>query len=291
MPRQRLRLRLRQRFLLAIHRLPLVVRYWAGFVALYAPLRFWHNQALCHENPLGSFVVPGGCGVTLIADSPALTPVLPGTRPDGTVLLPNLWSLRPAGQQIDMEDFPVNIAVHPKGRFAAVLHSGYGKHAIVVVDLTTLQIASRAGSRRKLLRSGILRRRGATVLQRCRGGSDSLLPFRPRAPERSPANPPAQCQRALCSGGLAVGRNTNALYVAELWGHRVSEVDLKRGTNAWDLPLKASTNSVRSARHSFLGSRPGRGRQDEMKPCWTRPKPTIRFPTPADWTNAGSGFM
>ncbi len=44
---------------------------------------------------------------------------LPGRRPDGSVLLPNQWSLRPAGQQIELGDFPVNIAMHPKSRYAA----------------------------------------------------------------------------------------------------------------------------------------------------------------------------
>ena len=38
---------------------------------------------------------------------------LPGYRPDGSILLPNQWSLRPAGRQIELGDFPVNIALHP----------------------------------------------------------------------------------------------------------------------------------------------------------------------------------
>src|ERR1700745_3202558 len=69
---------------------------------------------------------------------------LPGPRPDGSVLLPNQWSLRPAGRQVALGDFPVNIAVHPDGRFAAVLHCGHGPHEIVVVDLKEGTIASRA---------------------------------------------------------------------------------------------------------------------------------------------------
>ncbi|HYG36189.1 MAG TPA: phosphoesterase, partial [Clostridia bacterium] len=52
-------------------------------------------------------------------------PTWPGKKSDGSVLLPNQWSLRPVGQQIDLADFPVNIALHPGGRFAAVLHAGY----------------------------------------------------------------------------------------------------------------------------------------------------------------------
>ena len=40
---------------------------------------------------------------------------LPGQRPDGSVLLPNQWSLHPVGKQVILGDFPVNVAVHPTG--------------------------------------------------------------------------------------------------------------------------------------------------------------------------------
>src|SRR4029077_660623 len=42
-----------------------------------------------------------------------------------------------------LADFPVNVAVHPGGRFAAVLHSGYSEHQILVVDLVSTQVISR----------------------------------------------------------------------------------------------------------------------------------------------------
>src|SRR5882724_10987233 len=56
---------------------------------------------------------------------------LPGKQRDGSVLLPNLWSLRPVGTQVELGDFPINIAIHPQGRFAAILHSGYSHHGIM----------------------------------------------------------------------------------------------------------------------------------------------------------------
>jgi hypothetical protein len=40
---------------------------------------------------------------------------LPGVQPDGAVLLPNQWFLRPAGRQFVVGDFPVAIAMHPGG--------------------------------------------------------------------------------------------------------------------------------------------------------------------------------
>src|SRR5258708_37601368 len=69
---------------------------------------------------------------------------LPGQRADGSVLLPNQWSLRPVGRQIELGDFPVNIAVHPQGRFAAILYSGYSHHGIMVVDLVSEKVVTNA---------------------------------------------------------------------------------------------------------------------------------------------------
>src|SRR6478672_5130107 len=68
----------------------------------------------------------------------------PGPQADGSVLLPNLWSLRPAGKQVLLGDFPVNIAVHPSGKWAAVLHSGYGENEVTVVHLAEGEVVSRS---------------------------------------------------------------------------------------------------------------------------------------------------
>src|SRR5579859_5557136 len=67
----------------------------------------------------------------------------PGRKPDGSVLLPNQWWLRPVGRQVPLTDFPVNVAVHPDGRFAAVLHSGYSDHEIQVVNLASAKVVFR----------------------------------------------------------------------------------------------------------------------------------------------------
>src|SRR4051812_12944445 len=56
--------------------------------------------------------------------------ILPGLQPDGSILLPNQWSLRAVGKQVVLGDFPVNIALHPGGTFAAVLHSGWGEQGV-----------------------------------------------------------------------------------------------------------------------------------------------------------------
>src|SRR5437879_3708137 len=67
---------------------------------------------------------------------------LPGKQADGSVLLPNQRSLRPVGRQVELGDFPISVAIHPGGRFATVLHSGYSTHQIVVVDIPSATVAS-----------------------------------------------------------------------------------------------------------------------------------------------------
>src|SRR5262245_19325173 len=85
----------------------------------------------------------GSLAVALRDDRPAApkaarrpAPVLPGIQPSGAVLLPTQWSLRPAGKQLPLGDFPVNLALHPGGKYLAALHAGFGTHEVAVVDLT-----------------------------------------------------------------------------------------------------------------------------------------------------------
>ncbi len=90
-------------------------------------------------------VLTGICGLLLAAVSLPWQPAesaeapppryLPGVQPGGEIRLPNLWSLRPAGTNLLLGDFPVNLALHPSGDYLAALHAGYGEHEIIIVDL------------------------------------------------------------------------------------------------------------------------------------------------------------
>src|SRR5262245_27572702 len=80
--------------------------------------------------------------LTALGDDPSAV-LWPGGKPDGSMLLPNLWSLRPAGDHVELGDFPVNMAVNPNGQLAAVLHCRYSPHEIVLVELEKKQLTSR----------------------------------------------------------------------------------------------------------------------------------------------------
>ena len=68
---------------------------------------------------------------------------LPGLQKDGFVQLPNQWRLKPVGAMLEVGDFPVNIAIHPSGKYLAVLHAGFREHEIMIIALN--------GARRTIL--------------------------------------------------------------------------------------------------------------------------------------------
>src|SRR5437764_1024 len=112
---------------------------------LYAQTECWHNSRTLMRLALRLIPFTGFLFLSACVSHPprSLRPApadLPGQRADGSVLLPNQWSLRPVGRQVVLGDFPVNISAHPGGRFAGVLHSGHGRHQITVVDVPAAKV-------------------------------------------------------------------------------------------------------------------------------------------------------
>jgi len=176
---------------------------------------------------------------------------LPGQRSDGSVLLPNQWSLRPVGRQIEMGDFPINIAVDPSGRFAAILHSGYTQHGIRIVDLKTEKIVGDTPIHDAFY--GIEFSHDGSQLF-CSGASDEVI-HRYHFQDGLLTNPQEIRLRTTNNVGVAVGlavdSKLNKLCVANLYGQSVSIVDL--GTNTVvDVPLTPDslTNSYEAVTKS-----------------------------------------
>ncbi len=163
--------------------------------------------------------------------------VVPGGQADGSVLLPNQWSLRPAGKQVLVGDFPVSIALHPGGRFAAVLHSGYGNHEVVIVDIPAAKVVSQvtleecfygitfSRDGRRLLTSGAGREEIHLF-----NFQDGYLSGHQTVRLRDPR------LRGVPSG-VVFSPEGDTAYVANLWGHRISQVALKdsRSVDRWIL--------------------------------------------------------
>jgi DNA-binding beta-propeller fold protein YncE len=165
---------------------------------------------------------------------------LPGARPDGSVLLPNQWSLRPAGAQIELRDFPVNIAVHPAGKFAAVLHSGYSANQISIVDLTIGKAVSHANIEQSFY--GLQFSRDGKRLF-CSGAGHEVVhqfDFERGALGNHKEIRVRDIEERGIPAGLAVDKSAGELFVANLWADRVSRVRLQEGSPVIDIPLRTN---------------------------------------------------
>lgn len=184
-------------------------------------------------------LLPVGLALLVVSAYPAEpkrpVAILPGQQPDGSILLPNQWSLRPVGRQVPMGDFPVNIAIHPAGRHAAVLHCGHGQHEVVIVDVTSAKIVSTVAFSEAFYGLAFSTD-GARLF--CSGASDEVvrtfkfaegyltepgeIPLRPVRERGIPA-------------GLALSRDGTKLWTANVLGHRVSEIALETPPRVTDV--------------------------------------------------------
>ncbi|HEY0455579.1 MAG TPA: beta-propeller fold lactonase family protein [Verrucomicrobiae bacterium] len=151
---------------------------------------------------------------------------VPGQQSNGMVRLPNQWYLKPAGKQVFVGDFPANMAVHPSGRWVAVLHCGYGQHEILVIDIAGGKQVSRAAldesfygitfsaNGKKLFCSGA---GDETVHSFSFGdgylGDHHAIKLRDHKLRAIPA-------------GVASSADGKMVFVCNVWGHRVTEIQL-----------------------------------------------------------------
>lgn len=192
-------------------------------------------------------------GAPIAASGAAVAQDLPGRKPDGSVLLHNQWSLRPAGGQVELGDFPVNIAVHKSSRFAAVLHAGYGAHEVVVVDLQEGKVVSRTPVKETFY--GIAFSADGKRLF-CSGSSEETVhawDFAQGTLNNHQALTLHPAKERAVPAGLAIDSAGKNLYAANVWGHRVTRlplgaqakpVDILLGTNVMELGTAPVTPSA-----------------------------------------------
>ncbi|MSU27909.1 MAG: hypothetical protein EXS27_08345, partial [Pedosphaera sp.] len=161
----------------------------------------------------------------------------PGKQSDGSVLLPNMWSLHPAGVQVDLADFPVNIALHPDGKLAVVLHAGYSAHEIAVVDIAKATVLNRTKVEETFY--GIEFSRDGKRLYASGAGSEVVRCFDFDAKAGTLGKEQEIRLRNVAErgipAGLALTGDAQHLYVANVLGQRVTKVDLNAKTNVLDI--------------------------------------------------------
>jgi YVTN family beta-propeller protein len=190
-----------------------------------------------------------GCSVLLLTLSaeprptpskPGLRPrALPGVQPGGEILLPNQWSLRPAGKQLELGDFPVNLALHPSGQWLAVLHAGYGEHEVAIVDLNRKKqrITCRVALDQAFY--GLCFSPDGRALFASGGEFEVVHAFRFEGGllSRHRELRVAPLAEKFIPGGLAVDPTGRWLYAAGTWGGAVCLLPLDNPANHTSLPL------------------------------------------------------
>lgn len=156
-----------------------------------------------------------------------------------TVLLPNQWYLRPVGTQVPVGDFPVNIQLSPDGKYAAVLHCGYKKHEIVILDVAKRTIASRTPVFEAFYGLAFSKDGKALV---CSGAGDEVLHrFTFASGQLSDEKTIAlhDVKKRGVPGGVAIAAD-GTLYAVNVWGHMVTRV---RGEEVTEIPLVAAKSA------------------------------------------------
>jgi len=163
------------------------------------------------------------------------------------------------GRQIPLGDFPINLAVHRSGDYVAVLHSGYGAHQILVVDLRTGTVVS-TNPVHEAFYGLEFSRDGRSIY--CSGAGDEVvhqwefaagvlsghrqLVVRPRRERGVPA-------------GLALDEAGGHVFSANVWGNSISRLPLAgdgppteivvegAGAGAWPATNHAAADSDTAA--------------------------------------------
>lgn len=162
---------------------------------------------------------------------------LPGVQPGGAVMLPNQWSLKPAGTQLKLGDFPVNIALHPSLPYAAILHAGYGEHEVAIIDLEQFKVLSRVSLPETFV--GLAFNPDGSQLFASGAEKEVVHQFAFAKGYLSEHREIriADIKEKFVPAGLAINADGKQLFVANPWGDTAAVVSLSEPEKVLHIPL------------------------------------------------------
>lgn len=120
----------------------------------------------------------------LSADEPSATPAPRTAGPtDKGFLLPNGWTITPAGNHLQLTDLPLNILPLADGRRALVTTNGYNAHELSLVDLAELKVIDKEAMPQSWF--GLAANTDQSLLWWSGGGSKRVFSFRLNGDELS----------------------------------------------------------------------------------------------------------
>ena len=151
---------------------------------------------------------------------------LPGFQRSGETLLPNGWSLRPVGKQIELGDFPTRMKLSPDGRFAAILHTGWGTHEVRMVSIADGVLVSSVALDQAY--QGLCFSSDGNRLYVGRGEDEAVFVYEHREGYLTLADTMqlVDSNEKSVVSGLAVSQDGSRLFACGLLSHRLEIIDL-----------------------------------------------------------------
>lgn len=168
---------------------------------------------------------------------------LPGPKVSGEVKLPNGWALKPAGKQVPLGDFPVNIAVHPTGKYLAILHAGYGPHEIHIaeIDKSGATIISKVGIKQTFCGICFSPDGGKLYASAAEFASAHVYDFKDGYLSNRTEISVAPQKSNFVTTGLSLDTTGKKILAAGCWSHSISITPLDNPENRSMVDLKADS--------------------------------------------------
>lgn len=191
-----------------------------------------------------ALAVIGLVNAVLAADPKAEKTVWPGLTRDGSVLLPSGWSIKAAGRQFPIGDFPVLAALHPAEPVLAILHAGYGEHEVITVDAINGKIKGRVTIPESF--SGLVWSPEGTKLY-VGGGwddviyrfdyADGLLSHQVKFDDFKPL----EGKQRRAPAGLVLSKDGQTLWCANVASHSFAKINTTDGKLLGEWPLQTDS--------------------------------------------------
>jgi YVTN family beta-propeller protein len=158
------------------------------------------------------------------------TPHFAGANERG-FLLPNGWTLTPAGEHVALPDLPLDIVPLPDNRHVLAATSGYNAHELALLDLAEKKVVNRQAARQSWF--GLAVARDAATIWWSGGGANVLHRFRladrrlTRTSEpESETGAARTSQHGHFRGGLALDPRRGVIYSLDVEAGKIIIVDV-----------------------------------------------------------------
>ncbi len=177
---------------------------------------------------------------------------------DQGFLLPNGWTLKPAGRSVALADLPLNIMALPDNRHALAATSGYNAHELSIIDLQEGKIVDRQAVSQSWF--GLAANAAGDRIWWSGGGANVLHAFDLKDRRLTRSGGPEPKTKASRKGeprhfraGVALDPVRKVLYSLDIDGGTISALDLAdqkelksapAGTRPYDVVLARSGNQL-----------------------------------------------